>query len=193
MHDRDRYARSSPLVMLLVLSACGGGAAAPTHALGAHVVSRRDLAGHPDHPARSDGAAAAGAGRGRGDLDVRGGAADEPADVPRHDPIARTRGCPITTGSTAITPANQPPAQISTQGELQLAAGCRGTFGSVGTPRPRASRRISPASTAPTTFSRRVVLTKGRRQLAMSPLDTDAAAAPPAYSASSPTTGSRSF
>jgi hypothetical protein len=37
-----------------------------------------------------------------------------------------------TTGSTAITPSNTPPSQISTQGEFMSPRGCRGTFGSVG-------------------------------------------------------------
>ena len=38
-----------------------------------------------------------------------------------------------TTGSTALTPDNTPPAQISTLGEYISPRGCRGTFGSVGT------------------------------------------------------------
>ena len=37
-----------------------------------------------------------------------------------------------TSGSTAITPSNTAPAQISTQGEFSSPRGCRGTFGSVG-------------------------------------------------------------
>lgn len=37
-----------------------------------------------------------------------------------------------TTGTTAITPGNTAPAQISTQGEFTSPRGCRGTFGSVG-------------------------------------------------------------
>lgn len=37
-----------------------------------------------------------------------------------------------TSGSTAITPSNTPPTQISTQGEFNSPRGCRGTFGSVG-------------------------------------------------------------
>jgi hypothetical protein len=41
---------------------------------------------------------------------------------------------PVTTvSSTAIVPANTPPAQISTQGEYDSPRGCRGTFGSFGT------------------------------------------------------------
>jgi hypothetical protein len=38
-----------------------------------------------------------------------------------------------TTATTALTPGNSPPAQISTQGEFTSPRGCRGTFGSVGT------------------------------------------------------------
>ena len=37
------------------------------------------------------------------------------------------------TASTAITPGNTPPAQISTQGDYDSPRGCRGSFGSVGT------------------------------------------------------------
>lgn len=39
----------------------------------------------------------------------------------------------MTTATTAITPGNTPPVQISTQGEFTSPRGCRGTFGSVGT------------------------------------------------------------
>jgi hypothetical protein len=41
---------------------------------------------------------------------------------------------PITTAATtAISPGNSPPTQISTQGTFTSPRGCRGTFGSVGT------------------------------------------------------------
>jgi hypothetical protein len=35
--------------------------------------------------------------------------------------------------SSAISPSNTPPTQISTQGTFTSPRGCRGTFGSVGT------------------------------------------------------------
>jgi hypothetical protein len=38
-----------------------------------------------------------------------------------------------TTGTTALSPSNSPPTQISTHGEFNSPGGCRGTFGSVGT------------------------------------------------------------
>jgi hypothetical protein len=38
-----------------------------------------------------------------------------------------------TTGTTALSPGNTPPTQISTHGEFNSPRGCRGTFGSVGT------------------------------------------------------------
>ena len=38
-----------------------------------------------------------------------------------------------TTATTAISPNNTPPTQISTQGTFASPRGCRGTFGSVGT------------------------------------------------------------
>ena len=66
-----------------------------------------------------------------------------------------------TTASTALTPGNAPPAQISTQGEFQSPRGCRGTFGSVGTAQ---STRIEADFTGTdcnaATFSGQLVLTK---------------------------------
>ena len=53
-----------------------------------------------------------------------------------------------TTGSTALSPGNSPPTQISTHGEFNSPRGCRGTFGSVGMRRRRASRPTSPERTA---------------------------------------------
>jgi hypothetical protein len=38
-----------------------------------------------------------------------------------------------TTATTAVSPSNTPPTQISTQGTFMSPRGCRGTFGSVGT------------------------------------------------------------
>ena len=45
-----------------------------------------------------------------------------------------------TTGSTALSPGNTPPTQISTHGEFNSPRGCRGTFGSVGTARGHTDR-----------------------------------------------------
>jgi hypothetical protein len=38
-----------------------------------------------------------------------------------------------TIGTTALSPTNTPPTQISTQGDYSSPRGCRGTFGSFGT------------------------------------------------------------
>jgi hypothetical protein len=50
-----------------------------------------------------------------------------------------------TTGSTALSPSNSPPTQISTHAEFNSPRGCRGTFGSVGTAEARESRPTSRA------------------------------------------------
>ena len=66
-----------------------------------------------------------------------------------------------TTASTALTPGNTPPTQISTQGEFPSPRGCRGTFGSFGTAN---ATRIEASFTGTdcelATFSGTVVLTK---------------------------------
>lgn len=68
---------------------------------------------------------------------------------------------PISTiGTTAIVPANTPPAQISTQGDYDSPRGCRGTFGSFGVAE---TTRIDADFTGVDchgTFNGRVVLTK---------------------------------
>ena len=66
-----------------------------------------------------------------------------------------------TSGTTALTPDNSAPTQISTQGEFTSPRGCRGTFGSVG----RAEARQIEADFTGTdcqsaTFAGRLVLTK---------------------------------
>ena len=66
-----------------------------------------------------------------------------------------------TTATTAITPGNAAPTQISTQGEFDSPRGCRGMFGSVG--RAEATRieaDFTGTDCQRTTFVGRVVLTK---------------------------------
>jgi len=64
-------------------------------------------------------------------------------------------------GSTALTPGNAPPAQISTQGEFDSPRGCRGTFGSVGTAQAtRIEADFTGTDCNQTTFTGSVVLTK---------------------------------
>lgn len=66
-----------------------------------------------------------------------------------------------TTGTTALTPANTPPTQISTQGEFDSPRGCRGTFGSVGTAEAtRIEANFTGTDCQQATFIGRVVLTK---------------------------------
>ena len=66
-------------------------------------------------------------------VDLRGSAADEPAVVPGDRSVGSSVADVMTTATTALTPGNTPPAQISTQGEFTSPRACRGTFGSVGT------------------------------------------------------------
>jgi hypothetical protein len=66
-----------------------------------------------------------------------------------------------TSGSAAITPANTPPAQISTQGEFTSPRGCRGTFGSVGQAEPRSIEAdFTGTDCGAATFAGRLTLTK---------------------------------
>jgi hypothetical protein len=66
-----------------------------------------------------------------------------------------------TTATTALTPGNTPPTQISTQGEFDSPRGCRGTFGSVGTAEAtRIEADFTGTDCQQTTFIGRVVLTK---------------------------------
>ena len=69
---------------------------------------------------------------------------------------------PVTTVSTtAIVPANTPPAQISTQGDYDSPRGCRGTFGSFGTvDTTRIDADFGGVDCDHVTFTGRVALTK---------------------------------
>jgi len=66
-----------------------------------------------------------------------------------------------TTATTAITPGNTPPVQISTQGEFTSPRGCRGTFGSVGTAQAtRIEADFTGTDCNQATFAGQLVLTK---------------------------------
>jgi hypothetical protein len=64
-----------------------------------------------------------------------------------------------TIATTAISPGNAPPAQISTQGDYGSPRGCRGTFGSVGTVDTTVDADFKGADCNLVTFTGRVVLT----------------------------------
>lgn len=66
-----------------------------------------------------------------------------------------------TTATTAISPGNSPPTQISTHGEFNTPRGCRGTFGSVGDAQATRIEADFTGSDCASTFIGRVVLTKG--------------------------------
>jgi hypothetical protein len=79
--------------------------------------------------------------------------------APERDLLARMTT--TTTATTALTPGNTPPTQISTQGEFDSPRGCRGTFGSVGTAEAtRIEADFTGTDCQQTTFIGRVVLTK---------------------------------
>ena len=65
-----------------------------------------------------------------------------------------------TTGTTALSPTNAPPTQISTHGEFDSPRGCRGTFGSVGDASATRIEADFTGTDCPSTFTGRVVLTK---------------------------------
>jgi len=66
-----------------------------------------------------------------------------------------------TVSTTAIVPANTPPAQISTQGDYDSPRGCRGTFGSFGTAdATRIDADFGGVDCDHVTFTGRVALTK---------------------------------
>ena len=66
-----------------------------------------------------------------------------------------------TTGSTALSPSNAPPTQISTHGDFTSPRGCRGTFGSVGDAQATRIEADFTGTDCPSTFTGRVILTKG--------------------------------
>jgi hypothetical protein len=66
-----------------------------------------------------------------------------------------------TTATTAVTPGNTPPTQISTQGGFDSPRGCRGTFGSAGMAEAtRIEADFTGTDCQQATFIGRVVLTK---------------------------------
>jgi hypothetical protein len=66
-----------------------------------------------------------------------------------------------TTGTTALSPSNSPPTDISTHGEYSSPRGCRGTFGSVGNAQAARIEADFTGTDCLATFTGRVVLTKG--------------------------------
>jgi hypothetical protein len=66
-----------------------------------------------------------------------------------------------TTGTTALSPGNVPPTDISTHGEYSSPRGCRGTFGSVGNAQATRIEADFTGTDCLATFTGRVVLTKG--------------------------------
>ena len=66
-----------------------------------------------------------------------------------------------TIGTTAVSPTNMPPTQISTQGDYSSPRGCRGTFGSFGTAdATHIDADFKGADCSLVTFTGRVTLTK---------------------------------
>jgi hypothetical protein len=66
-----------------------------------------------------------------------------------------------TTATTALTPGNTAPSQISTQGEYNSPRGCRGTFASIGMAQAtRIEADLNGSDCQLATFSGTVVLTK---------------------------------
>lgn len=67
----------------------------------------------------------------------------------------------MTTATTALSPGNTPPTQISTQGQFASPRGCTGTFGSVGTAQAaRIEANFTGTDCNQATFTGQLVLTK---------------------------------
>jgi hypothetical protein len=152
---------SKPLPLLVLLSACGGSSPSPTG---------------PSAPTSF----LAGTWRGTVTIEVNPG--DPNALPPSSGPIQFTFEVTpqtdlrsfrttvrsdhpwltmMTTATTALTPANTPPTQISTQGDFNSPRGCRGSFGSVGTAEAtRIDADFTGTDCQQATFAGRVVLTK---------------------------------
>jgi hypothetical protein len=159
MHGRTLRA-GSPLMMLLTLSACGGGGAAPTtpSAPTSFLTGtwRGTLTIQPDPTGPQPPAPVEGAVTWTFDVVPQTNLQTFQATI-----RSENAWLPGTfTGSAAITPTNQPPGQISTLGEYGSPRGCRGRFGSTGV---TSATRIEADFTGvdcTTTFTGRVVLTR---------------------------------
>ena len=151
---------SLPLLLILPLSACGGGSSTPTAPSGPQSFLagtwRGTLTIQPDPSAPQPGSP------------VSGSVTWTFEVVPQtnlqsfRSTIQSQNGwLPITlSASTAIIPGNTPPAQISTQGEYQSPRGCRGTFGSFGNAQARRIEADFTGVDCPITFTGTVVLDK---------------------------------
>jgi hypothetical protein len=149
-----------PLPVLLVLTACGGGSPSPTTPSSSSFLT----------------------GTWSGTVTIAVNPGDPGAPAPTSGPITWTfevvpqtnlqtfrttvrsqhAWLPVTTtASTALTPGNTAPAQISTQGQFDSPRGCRGTFGSVGTANAsRIEADFTGVDCNQATFTGSVVLTK---------------------------------
>ena len=153
--------RGLPILLLIALTACGGGGSSPTA---------------PTGPASF----LTGTWRGALTVQVNPGDPDAPPEVSGQvqwtfEPVAGTNLQSFRTtvqaqhpwfaatasGSTTLTPGNAPPANISTLGAFDSPRGCRGTFGSVGTAQAtRIEADFTGTDCQAATFSGGVVLTK---------------------------------
>ena len=149
-----------PLPVLLLLTACGGGSPSPSGPSSSSFLT----------------------GTWRGTVTIAVNPGDPGAPAPTSGPITWTfevvpqtnlqtfrttvrsqhAWLPVTTtASTALTPGNTAPAQISTQGQFDSPRGCRGTFGSVGTANAsRIEADFTGVDCNQATFTGSVVLTK---------------------------------
>jgi hypothetical protein len=149
-----------PLPVLLLLTACGGGSPSPSGPSSSSFLT----------------------GTWGGTVTIAVNPTDPGAPAPTSGPITLTfeevpqtnlqtfrttvrsqhAWLPVTTtASTALTPGNTAPAQISTQGQFDSPRGCRGTFGSVGTANAsRIEADFTGVDCNQATFTGSVVLTK---------------------------------
>lgn len=158
MHART-LRTGAPLVLLLTLAACGGGAAPTTPSASTSFLTgtwRGTLTIQPDPTGPQPPAPVEGAVTWTFDVVPQTNLQTFQATI-----RSENAWLPGTlTGSAAITPTNQPPGQISTLGEYGSPRGCRGRFGSTGL---TSATRIEADFTGvdcTMTFTGRVVLVK---------------------------------
>ena len=149
-----------PLPVLLVLTACGGGSPSPTTPSSSSFLTgtwRGTVRSRSTRAIRELQRRRVGRSLGHSRLCRRlTSRRFEQRFGRRHSWLPVT-----TTASTALTPGNTAPAQISTQGQFDSPRGCRGTFGSVGTANAsRIEADFTGVDCNQATFTGSVVLTK---------------------------------
>lgn len=151
-----------PVPLLLILSACGGSSpnptapSAPTSFLTGTWVGTVTITVNPGDPTSTP--PTSGPTRWTFEVVPQTNLQSFRATVQSEHPWLNVAAM---TATTALTPGNTAPAQISTQGQFASPRGCTGTFGSFGTAQAtRIEADVVGTDCQQTTFTGTVVLTK---------------------------------